>query len=100
MENYLDDAHARQIYEIFLLVVFSKEYSKSNRLLLLSMCNLLAATMEIILSITKSDDKTLMTDSVLLNNEATRNKKRKKNLHEHKSWETVRQNKIKVIDEI
>ena len=56
--------------------------------------------MEIILSITKSDDKTLMTDSVLLHNEATRNKKRKKNLYEHKSWETVRQNKIKVIDEI
>ena len=50
--------------------------------------------------LTKSDDKTLMMDSVLLNNEATRNKKRKKNLHEHKSWETVRQNKIKVIDEI
>ena len=64
------------------------------------MYNLLAATMEIILSITKSDDKTLMTDSILLNNEATRNKKRKKNLYEHKSWETVRQNKIKVIDEI
>ena len=41
-----------------------------------------------------------MMDSVLLNNEATRNKKRKKNLHEHKSWETVRQNKIKVIDVI
>lgn len=78
LENYLDDAHARQIYDILLSVVFSKEYSKSNRLLLLSMCNLLAATMEIILSITKSDDKTLMTDSILLNNEATRNKSERK----------------------
>ena len=41
-----------------------------------------------------------MTDSILRNNEATRNKKRKKNLDEHKSRETVRQNMIKVIDEI
>ena len=41
-----------------------------------------------------------MMDSVLLNNKATRNKKRKKNLHEHKRWETIHQNKIKVIDEI